>query len=90
MKAKRFRLTKAAKILIFIIIVALVGGGIFGLTKSGLIKPSKDKENPSTVAKKEDPTAAAGKIDTSDKTINLSLHKIWIERTNPQNNMHYS
>lgn len=77
MKAKRFRLTKAAKILIFILIVALVGGGIFGLTKSGLIKPSKDKENPSTVAEKEDPTAAAGKIDTSDKSINLSLDE-WV------------
>ena len=57
-KAKRFRLTKAAKILIMILIVALLGGGIFPGTQTGMIQTKKDKSvsgttTSETVAKTE-------------------------------------
>lgn len=57
-KAKRFRLTKAAKVLIMILIVALIGGGIFAGVQTGVIQTKKDKAGSSvttseTVAKKE-------------------------------------
>lgn len=57
-KAKRFRLTKAAKILIMVLIVALIGGGIFAGTQTGMIQTKKDKSvsgttTSETVAKTE-------------------------------------
>lgn len=57
-KAKRFRLTKAAKILIMILIVALIGGGIFAGVQTGMIQTKKDKSvsgttTSETVAKTE-------------------------------------
>ena len=52
-KAKRFRLTKAAKILIMVLIVALIGGGIFAGVQTGVIKTKKDKKE-SIVAKTDD------------------------------------
>lgn len=53
-KAKRFRLTKAAKILIMVLIVALIGGGIFAGVQTGVIQTKKDKSTTSeTVAKTE-------------------------------------
>lgn len=53
-KAKRFRLTKAAKILIMVLIVALIGGGIFAGVQTGVIQTKKDKSTISeTVAKTE-------------------------------------
>ena len=57
-KAKRFRLTKAAKVLIMILIVALIGGGIFAGVQTGVIQTKKDKAGSSvatseTVAKTE-------------------------------------
>lgn len=57
-KAKRFRLTKAAKVLIMILIVALIGGGIFAGVQTGVIQTKKDNTGSSvttseTVAKKE-------------------------------------
>lgn len=47
-KAKRFRLTKAAKILIMVLIVALIGGGIFAGVQTGMIQIKKDKSVSST------------------------------------------
>lgn len=44
MAAKRFRLTKAAKILIFLLVIALIGGGVFAGVKTGVIKTSKQNE----------------------------------------------
>lgn len=44
MAAKRFRLTKAAKILIFLLVIALIGGGVFAGVKTGVIKTSKQEE----------------------------------------------
>lgn len=57
-KTKRFRLTKAAKILIMVLIVALLGGGIFAGTQTGMIQTKKDKSvsgttTSETVAKTE-------------------------------------
>ena len=53
-KAKRFRLTKAAKILIMVLIVALLGGGIFAGTQTGMIQKSVSGTTTSeTVAKTE-------------------------------------
>ena len=53
-KTKRFRLTKAAKILIMVLIVALIGGGIFAGVQTGVIQTKKDKSTTSeTVAKTE-------------------------------------
>lgn len=57
-KAKRFRLTKAAKILIMVLIVALIGGGIFAGVQTGMIQTKKNKSvsgatTSETVAKTE-------------------------------------
>ena len=57
-KVKRFRLTKAAKILIMVLIVALIGGGIFAGVQTGVIQTKKDKSvsgtaTSETVAKTE-------------------------------------
>lgn len=57
-KAKRFRLTKTAKILIMVLIVALIGGGIFAGVQTGVIQTKKDKSvsgttTSETVAKTE-------------------------------------
>ena len=34
---KRFRLTKASKILIMVLVIVLIGGGVFAGLKSGLV-----------------------------------------------------
>lgn len=81
---KRFKLTKAAKILFFVIlIVAICGAALFGI-KSGLIK-TNEKKTSATVKETEnkiDPEIKDEKNiiknETSDeKTINLSLDE-WI------------
>lgn len=89
MSTKRFRLTKTAKILLFVIIVALIGGGVFLGVKGGLIKTSGDKEpgvveeNTKSDVKDTDSSLVnddgnvinTGKDD--NKTINISLDE-WI------------
>lgn len=65
---KRFRLTKGAKILIIILVMALIGGGIFMGLKSGIVKNDLK------------PDADGNVINTSKEsadTINLSLDE-WI------------
>ena len=90
-KAKRFRLTKAAKILIMVLIVALLGGGIFAGTQTGMIQTKKDKSvsgttTSETVAKKEATSNNDDKKNTvkkdeaktaDDNVINVSLDE-WI------------
>lgn len=79
MKARRFRLTKAAKILLLLILAVLVGGGIFAGLKTGFIKSSKPIQGAIT-AKKDDnkkPVANTKPAAVTDKTINLSLDE-WI------------
>lgn len=89
MSTKRFRLTKTAKILLFVIIVALIGGGVFLGVKGGLIKTSGDKEpgvveeNTKSDVKDTDSSLVnddGNVINTEkddNKTINISLDE-WI------------
>ena len=81
MSTKRFKLTKAAKILIFVLIVAIIGGGVFAGIKTGFVKTDKIKD---ITGKKTEATVEADEdgnvINTSkddEKTINLSLDE-WI------------
>lgn len=82
---RRFRLTKASKILILILVVALVVGGVFAGVKTGAIKTGTNKKEESISSnKKEESTVTADDdgnvINTNkgdDKTINLSLDE-WI------------
>lgn len=71
MKTKRFRLTTPAKILLMVLIVALVGGGIFAGVKTGHVKTKNA----------QDMVDSDGNVLNFDKeskdTINLSLDE-WI------------
>jgi len=86
MSTKRFRLTKASKILIMILIVALIGGGVLAGLKTGFIKTKNDTKTDSVVADNDansnvntstDVKTDTKKTDSSDGTINLSLDE-WI------------
>lgn len=90
---RRFRLTKAAKILIVFLILALFGGGVFAGVKTGLIKTNSDKqiEAETQITNTEKKTTANmetlpsydenGNVmnieKNNDNTINLSLDE-WI------------
>lgn len=81
---QRFRLTKAAKILIMIIVVVLIGSGIFAGVKTGIVKTSKDKTKTDVVndisknTENSDPDMVLTKDTTGDDaTINLSLDE-WV------------
>nr|WP_024835494.1 phosphate ABC transporter substrate-binding/OmpA family protein [Clostridium sp. 12(A)] len=86
MSARRFRPTKAAKFLLLVVVMALIGGGIFFGINSGLIKTSSGKDNIASIekVKKESVNVSSDKdgnvINTEkndNKTINLSLDE-WI------------
>lgn len=63
MSAKRFRLTKTAKIMIFVLIIALLGGGVFAGLKTGLVKTnSKSDQKVETSSNSVD-----SNVDTSNK-----------------------
>ena len=84
---RRFRLTKAAKILIMVLVVALLGGGVFAGVKTGFITTGdKDKTNigsnkDNNVINKPLDYDENGNVMNTDKetdsTINLSLDE-WI------------
>lgn len=90
MSIKRFRLTKTAKIMIFVLIIALLSGGVFAGIKTGLIK-TKDKTNKEVVTtdNKNDNNiefdneitnnalSATSNKDVLDDSINISLDE-WI------------
>lgn len=90
MSTKRFRLTKTAKIMIFVLIIALLSGGVFAGIKTGLIK-TKDKTNKEVVTtdNKNDNNiefdngttnnalSATSNKDVLDDSINISLDE-WI------------
>lgn len=85
-KTRRFRLTKASKILIMVLIVALIGGGIFAGLQTGVVQTKKGKVGFSattsqTTAKNGDNSASnistKKNKTTSDDTINLSLDE-WV------------
>lgn len=66
---RRFRLTKAAKILILLLIVALIGGGVFAGLKTGVLKTSTDTET-----KKEEsvtPNSPSNKVEESKENSTL-------------------
>lgn len=90
---RRFRLTKAAKILIMFLILVLIGGGVFAGVKTGFIKTDIDKDLKTEVIdgfigeKNETDTKNMPTYDengnvmntkkTDNNTINLSLDE-WI------------
>lgn len=83
MSTKRFRLTKASKILIMVLVIALIGGGVFAGLKTGLVKTknSTTTNNAGNNVSSTTYTSSNKKDDTnktdSDGTINLSLDE-WI------------
>ena len=87
MSARRFRLTKTAKILIMILIIALVGGGVFAGVKTGFIKTNDASKNETVVTDNNkvetnnttNNNTASNKNNTDvlDDTINISLDE-WI------------
>lgn len=79
MSTKRFRLTKASKILIMVLVIALIGGGVFAGVKTGFIK-TKNSTSVSDTGNKVTGTTSSSynkKKTNSDGTINLSLDE-WI------------
>lgn len=87
MSTKRFRLTKTAKIMIFVVIIALLGGGVFAGLKTGLVKTnskvdqkveasSSDTNNKVSVSTENNTTDANNKSDNTN-VINLSLDE-WV------------
>lgn len=73
MKAKRFKLTKASKILILVLVLALIGGGVFFGVKSGAV--TTDSKLMESLMDEEGNVINTEKADS--KTINLSLDE-WI------------
>ena len=87
MSTKRFRLTKTAKILIFVVIIALLGGGVFAGLKTGLVKTgskteqkaettSSNVDNSASMSDKEN-TANTNNNSKNTNVINLSLDE-WV------------
>lgn len=77
MSTKRFRLTKTAKIVIFIVIIALLGVGVFAGIKTGFIKTSKKVKNEITNLMPDSDGNVINTDKSNNKTINLSLDE-WI------------
>lgn len=90
MSSRRFRLTKTAKILIMVLIIALVGGGVFAGVKTGFIKTNDNSNNDTVITDNKDnnkvetnntttnnTSSDKNKTDVSDDTINISLDE-WI------------
>lgn len=84
---RRFRLTKAAKILIVIIVILGMAGGAFAAIKTGLVDLGNDKsgteENVTDNDVNSNETSENNNVttiddyDANDATINLSLDE-WI------------
>lgn len=87
MSTKRFRLTKTAKIMIFVLIIALLGGGVFVGLKTGLVKTDSKSEQEVETSKPSvdnEREASDKKTDSNSEnesentnTINLSLDE-WV------------
>ena len=82
--SKRFRLTKASKILIVFLIVALIGGGVFAGLKTGFIKTktaasSDVKEN--VAAANKDTSSDSGTPSSENST--KSFHSFNVKSTSP-------
>ena len=87
MGTKRFRLTKTAKILVFMIILALIGCGLFVGIKAGIVKTDNDAEQKVETVEPNENDKAADSVDNdksdvtdeddNEDTINLSLDE-WV------------
>ena len=67
MGSRRFRLTKTAKILILIIVLCVLGGGVFAAFKTGLVKNEPKKTDKETVV--TDSMANSTTNDSKDTVI---------------------
>lgn len=67
MKSGRFRLTKAARVLIFVVVLALIGGGVYFGINSGLIKSTKDVKQNDEPTKQETSVAVNETSSSSDE-----------------------
>lgn len=65
MSTRRFRLTKAAKVMIFVLAIALIGGGAFAAVKTGFVKT--DSKNASDLK-----VAATTTTTTSNKAVDVN------------------
>ena len=77
---RRFRLTKAAKILILVVVVALLGGGVFAGLQTGLVTTgdkTANKGDSNTVVNYDANGNVMTTTKTDNATINLSLDE-WI------------
>lgn len=74
---RRFRLTKAAKILILILVIAVLGIGVFVGLKSGIVKLKDGGSKAGTSVDYDADGNVMNTEKTDDKTINLSLDE-WI------------
>ena len=72
---KRFRLTKAAKVIIVLLVLVCVGVGVFAGLKTGFITSKKNNNESLIETDKDGNVINTDKIDS--KTINLSLDE-WI------------
>lgn len=78
MSTKRFKLTRVAKILIFLIVLSGIGASVFLGLKTGIIKRESDKKVSSDSNATSDTDCNVINTDKKDdKTINLSLDE-WI------------
>ena len=87
MSTKRFRLTKTAKILIFVVIIALLGGGVFVGLKTGLVKTDNKSEQKTEVSNSDiaNNTSVSDGVNSTNtnakssntNVINLSLDE-WV------------
>ena len=90
-KNKRYRLTKSAKILIFLVILIVLFGGLYGLISAGFIKTDNkknttevsdtyvDNNKDNTTSKNEDDESGNNNTTTKTETdtINLSIDE-WV------------
>lgn len=84
---KRYRLTKTTKVLIFILFLAILGGGIFTAVKSGIVSLDKEMDSKDLTNSKPTQVVAVGNDKDNQKAptssnretdiINLSLDE-WV------------
>lgn len=67
MSSKRFKLTKAAKILIMVLVLAVIGGGVFAGIKTGLIDTSSDGSKAETDQQGDDSIASVLGMEDSEE-----------------------
>lgn len=65
---KRFRLTKAAKILIMLVVIVLIGGGLFAGIKTGLVTTSENKTD-KVKTKTDNKTAKTDEVNVTDVVV---------------------